>query len=113
MSEVLPENEDIKFVTTYENGMTTYIFSQKTLPAYLQLNLLSFYISIVYVVATVFRAIFVPRTPDIYIVDATLTDDLLMVCSCIYIYRVHKQLIKEEELYFILIDIMRSPEMIK
>ena len=36
-----------------------------------------------------------------------------MICQCIYIYRVQKNLKNEEELYMILIDIMRSPETLK
>lgn len=36
-----------------------------------------------------------------------------MICTAIFIYRVQRKLVEEEELYFILIDIMRSPEMIK
>lgn len=36
-----------------------------------------------------------------------------MICQCIYIYRVQKNLRNEEELYMILIDIMRSPETLK
>lgn len=46
-------------------------------------------------------------------IDAVNTEELIMVCQCIYIYRKQNNLKNEEELYMILIDIMRSPETLK
>lgn len=66
-----------------------------------------------YVIASAFRSAFVPVTSQIFITDAVLTEDILMVCQCVYIYRVQRNHKNEEELYMILIDILRSPEMIK
>ena len=66
-----------------------------------------------YVVASALRSGIVPFSYQIFITDAPLTEDILMICTSIHIYRMQRDLEQEEELYFILIDIMRSPEMIK
>ena len=96
--------------------MGFFVFAAKTLPNLLanyDTSILVFYISVVFVIAAVFRSIFVPKTDEIFITGAPKTDDILKICQSIHIYRVQGELEKEEELYHILIDIMRSPEMIK
>ena len=40
-------------------------------------------------------------------------DQLLLICEGILISRIENNLEREEELYYILIDIMRSPEILK
>ena len=40
-------------------------------------------------------------------------DDLLLICNSVVSSRLENKLEREEELYYVLIDIMRSPEMIK
>jgi hypothetical protein len=42
-----------------------------------------------------------------------MTEDIIMICQCVYIYRVQRDLEKEEEMFMILMDIMRSPETLK
>lgn len=91
-------------------------FNQNVLPAFLAdyaSTILVFYITIVYLAFTVLRASLVPNCNDLYIEEAPYTQDLLMVCTAIFIYRFKGKLKEEEELYYMLIDIMRSPEMIK
>mmetsp|Transcript_8067 Transcript_8067/g.11220 ORF Transcript_8067/g.11220 Transcript_8067/m.11220 type:complete len:134 (+) Transcript_8067:1201-1602(+) len=98
------------------NGFGFFVFTSKTLPnifADYGTSLLVFYISVVFVIAALFRSVFVPKSDEIFITDAPATEDILKICQSIHIYRVHRELQKEEELYHILIDIMRSPEMIK
>lgn len=76
-------------------------------------SVILFYGAIVYVIASAFRSAFVPYTWEVFIINAPYTEDILMICQCIYIYRVQRKYDKEEELYFILLEIMRSPETIK
>lgn len=67
------------------------VFAQKVLPSFLRdysSNLIVFYISVVFVIATLFRGAFVPKTNEIFIKDAPYTEDLLMICQSIHIYRV-------------------------
>lgn len=55
-------------------------------------NLVVFYVTIIYVIATVFRGIFVPRTWEIFIIDAPMTEDILKICQSIHVYRVQHEL---------------------
>ena len=57
-------------------------------------NLVVFYIGIVYVVAALFRSALVPRTWEIFIIDAPMTEDILKICQSIHVYRVQRQLEK-------------------
>lgn len=92
------------------------MFNKDVLPNFLSAyasSVLFFYVAIVYVVASTFRSALVPLTSDVFIINAPFTDTILKICQCIYIYRVQKNLENEEELYHILLEIMRSPETIK
>lgn len=75
----------------------------------MNLPLLTFYISIIYVIAKLFRSGMVPITSAIYVNDAPDPDDILMLCETIILYRLKEKLAEEEELFFLLTDIMRSP----
>lgn len=57
-------------------------------------NLVVFYIGIVFVVATIFRSVFVPRTWEIFIIDAPRTENILKICQSIHVYRVQRELEK-------------------
>ena len=97
-------------------GFGFFIFEQKVFPTYLadySSNVIVFYGAVIYVIASLFRSLFVPNTWEIFIKDAPFTEDILKICQSIHVYRVQRDLVKEEELYHILIDIMRSPEMVK
>ena len=72
------------------------MLSRKTLPSYINYPLLTFYISIIYVIAKLFRTGMVPITAAIFINDAPLPDDLLMLCDTITLYRLKNNLIEEE-----------------
>lgn len=105
-----------KKVFAADSGFGFFVFEQKVFPAFLvdySSNVIVFYGAVIYVIASLFRAAFVPRTWEIVIKDAPFTEDILKICQSIHVYRVQRELLKEEELYHILIDIMRSPEMIK
>ena len=89
------------------------MFSKKVLPAFLGVNLVTFYITITYAIFRLFRSTFVPVVSSIFITDAPNPDDLLQICEIIHLYRMKEMFVEEEELYFLLIDIMRSPEVFK
>ena len=74
---------------------------------------MTFYITIIYALAKLFRSGFVPITASIYINDAPHPDDILMLCETIVLFRLKEKLKEEEELFFLLIDIMRSPQVFK
>ena len=89
------------------------MISRKSLPSFLTYPLLTFYVSIIYVLAKVFRMGLVPITWATYINDAPDPDDVLMLCETINLYRLKEKLVEEEELFFLLKDILRSPEFLK
>ena len=73
------------------------MFSQRVLPAFFSTygsSLAVFYISVVFVIATIFRSAFVPKTWEIFIIDAPFTEDILKICQSIHIYRVQRNLVK-------------------
>ena len=45
--------------------------------------------------------------------DIPYPDNLIRMCEAIIVARVEKDLVREEMLYFELIDLLRSPEMVK
>jgi hypothetical protein len=95
-------------------GLSFFIISKRILPSSIvSLGLISFYITIIYALSKVFRAAMVPITSSIFITDAPSPDDILMLCETIHLYRLKHMLVEEEELYFLLIDIMRSPQIFK
>jgi len=94
-------------------GLGLFVISRKALPAFLTYPLLTFYVSIIYVLATLFRKGLVPITWATYINDAPDPDDVLMLCETINLYRLKERLVEEEELFFLLKDILRSPEFLK
>ena len=94
-------------------GLSFFVISQRVLPSYLNIPILTFYISIIYFISKLFRQVFVPNTNEIIITDAKDPVDMLMLCEVIHLYRLKQMLIEEEELYFLLIDIMRSPQVFK
>ena len=66
-----------------------------------------------YAASKLFKQIFVPDTQRIPIIDARDPDDVMMLCETINLYRLKEMLTQEEELFFLLIDIMRSPVVFK
>lgn len=76
-------------------------------------SVLVFYVAVVYVISQLFRYAFIDQTWSVFITNAPETEKLLSICQCVFIYRVQSNLKNEEELFQILLDIMRSPETIK
>ena len=56
-------------------------------------SVLVFYIAFVYVIAVAFRSVFVPFSYEVFIINAPYTEDILMICQSIYIYRVQRNLL--------------------
>ena len=75
--------------------------------------IVAFYITFVYALHTVFRSGMGSTTSAIYINDAPHPDDILMLCETISLLRKKELFVEEEELFFMLIDIMRSPQLFK
>ncbi len=78
-----------------EAGFGFFTFSQNTLPKVFSTygsSIFVFYATIVYVVASSLRSGLVPMSYQIFITDAPLTEDILMICTSIHIYRMQRDL---------------------
>lgn len=107
-------HEDLVF--NANSGFGFFIFNGQKLPnalAAYATSLIAFYVGVVYLFSNIFRSAMVPKTAEIFIVDAPYTEETLNVCQAVYIYRFRRDYVQEEYVYFLLIDIFRSPEMIK
>jgi len=104
VQNLIPNNAE------HEVGMSLIVISDKTLPSLLDdYPVLIFYVTIVYTIFKLLRSGLVPQSVETVILDAPFPDDILMLCETINLYRVKGNFEKEEELYFLLVDIMRNP----
>ncbi len=101
------------WVPSESKGFSMFVFSRKILPSYFSLPIITFYISIVYVIAQVFRSGLVPKTANSIILDAPFPDDLLLLCEAIQVLRIKKRYKEEEQLYYLLVEVLRSPEVLR
>ncbi len=75
-------------------GISFFTFSYKVSPSYFKYSLVTFYVSIVLVVGSVLRGALVVNANNIFIFEMIHTEALLMLCECIYIYRMQNRLEK-------------------
>lgn len=79
----------------------------------LDISVTTFYISIVFVLGKLIRAMLSGGANNIYMNEMPVPDYLINICHGIYIARVIGMQKQEKELYYELIDILRSPETVK
>ena len=97
------DNEGIKFVTFSD------LYSQVTFGY----DVLTFYVTFVIVAGRVIRAIFLGNAERIMYIQMVNPNRLFALCEGIKISRIRNDFLQEEKLYYLLIDLMRSPEIIK
>ena len=76
-------------------------------------DVITFYITFIFVSGKIIRAIFLGRAEDVIYTEMVNQNKLFSVCEGIKISRLKKNFLQEGKLYFLLIDMMRSPEIIK
>ena len=96
-------NEGIKFVTFSD------LYSKVTFGY----DVLTFYVTFVIVAGQVIRSIFLGNAERIMYLQMVNPNRLLSLCEGIKISRIKNDYLQEEKLYYLLIDLMRSPEIIK
>ena len=94
-------------------GLVFYTFSDKVTPGLINYSVITFYVSIVFVAGKLVRSFLWGNTPKILIKDVPYPDELLTICEGVVISRMRKDILKEEELYMLLKDLIRSPEILK
>lgn len=96
-----------------DEGITFKMASDKYSKAIFGYSVMSFYISIILMVANYFRSLFQGSAYTIIMSDIPYADPILCICDGIYQARLRGDIYEEEMLYWTLIDIIRSPDLMK
>jgi hypothetical protein len=96
-----------------ENGLKIKIASDKYTKAIFGYSVMSFYISIILVIANYFRFLFQGSTNTIILNDIPFADPVLSMCNGVYKARRDGDTEMEERLFWLIIDLLRSPDEIK
>lgn len=94
-------------------GVVFFTWSEKVTGQLVQYSLITFYVVVVLGIGRALRAVIQTDANEIFIKDMPRPDSLLLLCEGILISRLENNLEREEELYYVLIDILRSPEILK
>ena len=97
------KNEGIKFITFSD------LYSKVTFGY----DVLTFYVTFVIVAGRIIRALFLGNAERIMYIQMVNPNRLFALCEGIKISRIRNDFLQEEKMYYLLIDLMRSPEIIK
>lgn len=95
------------------SGIKFYTFSDMVSPTTASYNVLSFYIAFVLVIGRYIRTFISGEVERVIYTEMPRPKKLLNLCEGIKISRYKKDLEREDQLYYVLIDLLRSPEMLK
>jgi len=95
------------------SGIEFITWSEQVTTVILGYTAFTLYISVVIVVGNFIKGVTRGGSTQIIISDMPEPDGLLNLCEGIIIYRLENDLKMEAELYYVLIDIFRSPEILK
>ena len=79
----------------------------------MKFSVITFYISVVYILGRFLRMITGGSAENFIMTEIPMPDKLLDMCDALYLARMAGNLKKEEKLFYELVDIVRSPEMLK
>ena len=94
-------------------NITFFTISEQYSPITFDFSVLTFYVSVVYVAGRLLRMLIGGSSSNLLLTDMPDPQPLIDLCEGVYIARMAGDLKKEERLYFELIDILRSPEVVK
>ena len=93
-------------------GLRFFTISEKYSPMTFSFSIITFYISVVGLLGRLLR--YTLAGPVNFIMtEMPDPEPIINMCNGIYLSRMTGDLLREEELYYELIDIVRSPEMLK
>lgn len=95
------------------SNLSLYIISEKYSPVTFNFSVITFYISVVYLIGKILRIIISGGANNIPLIDMPNPDPFINVCTGIYVSRMTGDLYREESLFYDLIDMLRSPELMK
>ncbi|EGR33222.1 hypothetical protein IMG5_058980 [Ichthyophthirius multifiliis] len=97
----------------FNDGIKFYILSDKYSSALLGFSIITIYTSVILVIGKVIKSVFSGNIDMLMYSEQPFPDKLIKVCEAIGYSRTKRDLIKENLLYYELIDLLRSPEIIK
>jgi len=103
-------------ITTDQNGKKGLLFlaiTNKVSSFLISFSIQAFYVTIVLVIGNVVRNALSGQIQNLTLSDLPAAIELIQICEGILIARADKNLVKEEKLYWELVDILRSPEVLK
>jgi len=109
----LTQDTATPFLYWVVHGISFYTISEPYSPITFNFSVLTFYVSVVYVVGRLIRLLLGGSAANLILTDIPHPEPLQDLCVGVYIARMSGDLKKEERLYFELIDILRSPEVLK
>jgi hypothetical protein len=98
---------------TQDEGIEFHVFSDLISPATGNYDVLTFYLTFVIVIGNAIRGIISGEAEKIILTEMPEPSKLINLCEGIKISRYRQHLDREEYLYYVLIDFMRSPEILK
>ena len=96
------------------NAVELITFSEQIAASFLAgYSMMSFYFGVILTIGTVIRPVLIFITPRAFIYEINKPDAILKLCEAIHLMRHEENLEREEEYHMILVEIVRSPEMLK
>ncbi|KAL4512199.1 hypothetical protein ABPG72_005201 [Tetrahymena utriculariae] len=95
------------------NGLTFYVLCDKYSSVLQGLSIITIYTSVILVIGKLIKSVFSGDIQLLMFTDQPHSDKLIKICDAIAYSRTERDLIKENLLYWELIDLMRSPEVVK
>ena len=95
--------KEIEFVT----------FSELISETFIAYNVITFYVTFILLLGRELRNMLENPFEKIIINEMPYPDQLIKICEGIKLARYKNELVKEEELYYLLMDLFRSPEILK
>ena len=107
------KNKTTNETTIKTEGIRFHVFSDKVSSTTLNYSVLTFYVSFVLLVGNYVRNFFSGQPEKISLTEMPNNGELLNLCEGIKVSRYSYNFEEEEKLYYILIEIMRSPEYLR
>jgi hypothetical protein len=95
------------------DGIYFYTFSDLISPTSASYDVLTFYVTFIIFIGKFVRSVILGEAERVIYTEMPRPHKLLSLCEGIKISRYKKDLEREDKLYYILIDLMRSPEILK
>ena len=119
------EDNDINYLESYftleklqtneikEGGLVFHVFSDKVSSSTSGYSVLTFYVSFVLLAGTYVRNFFTGEPQKISLTELPNPESLINLCEGVLVSRYSFDYEQEEKLYYILIELMRSPDYLK